>query len=68
LPAALGIKLVYPGDELCLVLKGDFRLGDLELGAGAYHVARRGTRDGEASSRGGCLLFIRVPSGTIAHG
>ena len=58
----------HPGDELCLVLEGDFRLGDLELGAGDYHVARRGTRHGEASSRGGCLLFIRVPSGTIPRG
>jgi hypothetical protein len=57
----------HPGEELCLVLEGDFSLGDLELHAGDYHVARSGTGHGEASSRGGCLLFLRVPAGTIQY-
>ena len=55
------------GDELCIVIEGDCRLGDLQLGAGDYHVARSGTRHGEVSSRSGCLLFIRVPSGNAPH-
>jgi quercetin dioxygenase-like cupin family protein len=55
----------HPGDESCIVLEGDCRLGDMEFEAGDYHVARAGTRHGGVSTRGGCVLFIRVPSGMM---
>jgi len=54
----------HAGDELCLVVEGDCRLGDVELAAGDFHLARGGTRHGEVSSRGGCVLFLRVPAST----
>ena len=57
----------HAGDELCYVVEGDCRLGDLELAAGDFHLARAGTQHGVVSSRGGCVLFIRVPTGTELH-
>lgn len=54
---------VYPPhdhdeDEECLVLEGELRFGDLLLKAGDFHLARKGHRHPEASSPGGCLLYL----------
>ena len=54
-------------DELCVVLEGSVRLGDIEVSAGDYHVAMAGTVHGEVVSAAGALLFLRTASGTIPH-
>ncbi len=46
-------------EEECMVLEGDVRLGDVQVRAGDYHLARRGLPHGDLLSEGGCLLFLR---------
>ena len=55
----------HTGDEVCLVLEGSVRLGDVDVSAGDYHVALGGSRHGDIVSMTGALLFIRTPSGSI---
>lgn len=57
----------HPGDELCVVLGGSVRLGEIEVSAGDYHVALAGSRHGEIVSTTGALLFIRTQSRTLPH-
>jgi len=45
-------------DEECLVIEGDLHFGDLELCAGDYHVALKGTIHPAARTVQGCLLHI----------
>jgi len=54
-------------DEQCVVLEGSVRLGDVEAGAGDYHVALAGSTHGDIVSETGALLFLRTRSGTIPH-
>jgi quercetin dioxygenase-like cupin family protein len=58
----------HPGsDELCVVLEGTVRLGDVEVSAGDYHLAPAGSRHGVVKTATGALLFLRTRSGTIPH-
>jgi hypothetical protein len=47
-------------EELCLVMSGDARLGDIEMHGGDYHLALPGSDHGVVATRGGCTLFIRT--------
>ena len=49
------------------MLEGSVRLGEVEVSAGDYHVARAGTIHGEVVSETGAVLYIRTKSGTISH-
>lgn len=46
--------------EECLVLEGEFTLGDLTLRAGDYHVALAGADHPVASTRTGVLVYLRA--------
>lgn len=50
----------HPEDEECLVLEGDLRFGEVELGAGDFQLAPAGIPHPTAFSRGGCLLFVSI--------
>ena len=52
----------HPAEETCLVLEGSAQLGDLEVRAGDFHLAERGSMHGEITSRSGALLFVRAAS------
>ena len=45
--------------EECLVLEGEFMLGDLKLAVGDYHLAPAGSDHPEAWTEGGTLVYIR---------
>ncbi|MEM7222119.1 MAG: cupin domain-containing protein [Pseudomonadota bacterium] len=45
--------------EECLMLEGDFSIGELKLGPGDYHAAPPGLDHPEVSTEAGCLLYIR---------
>ncbi len=54
----------FPGhhhevSEECLVLEGEFMMGDLKLSAGDYHVAHPGSDHPEAWTENGLLVYIR---------
>ena len=57
----------HPGEELCLVLEGSVRLGDVEVSAGDLHVAPARTAHGDVYSSTGALLFMRTASGAVSH-
>ncbi len=50
----------HDGVEECLVLEGEFNMGDLILRAGDYHLAPQGAAHADLSSRTGALLFFRT--------
>ena len=50
----------HDGVEECLVLEGEFNMGDLTLRAGDYHLAPQGAAHTELTSRTGALLFFRT--------
>lgn len=63
LRAAPGARLPSHGHgefEECLVLEGEFTLGDLRLRAGDFHAATRGTPHGEAYSERGVTIYLRA--------
>lgn len=45
-----------------IVLRGELRLGDLQLGPGDYHVSPAGSRHGRISSPSGGLAYLRGTS------
>lgn len=51
-------------DELCIVLEGDVSFDDINLAAGDYHFARKGSVHGVASTVHGALLFLQSGVGT----
>ena len=57
----------HPGDEICLVLEGEVRLGDVGVAAGDYHLAYAGSMHGDIVTTTGALLYIRTASGAIPH-
>jgi anti-sigma factor ChrR (cupin superfamily) len=62
LRAQSGVALpghAHEGDEECLVLEGEFGIGDLTLRAGDFHFAPRGSRHPDATTRAGVLVFLR---------
>lgn len=65
LRAAPGIRLPAHGHstlEECLVLQGEFSMGDLHLRAGDFHCAAAGVVHDEAYTANGVMVYIR--SGT----
>jgi len=50
----------HDGVEECLVLEGEFNMGDLTLRAGDYHLAQQGATHAALTSRTGALLFFRT--------
>lgn len=49
------------GDEECLVLEGSCLLDGIEMHAGDYQLAPKGSRHELVLSPGGCILFLRSP-------
>lgn len=49
----------HPIDEECVVLEGALTIGDLEVGAGGFHLARRGMLHDRIVSHDGALIFLR---------
>lgn len=58
-PGATAPGHVHEADELCYVIDGDLAFGDIQLGAGDYHFAHKGSRHDEASTVSGTLLFLQ---------
>jgi quercetin dioxygenase-like cupin family protein len=56
-PGAVGPAHKHARDELCVVLEGDFYLGDIHLKAGDFHMASAGSTHGQAHSKNGALVF-----------
>lgn len=50
----------HASEELCVVLEGNVRLGNIEAGPGTYHLALAGSEHGEISTVTGCLLYLRA--------
>ncbi len=61
---------VHASDELCVVLEGALRMGDISIGAGDYHLALAGSGHDDIVSEGGALVFVRTAAGPlpVAHG
>jgi len=57
-PGAIYQSHPHEIDEECLVIEGDLRFGDLELHAGDFHVAMKGTIHPVSRTVKGCLLHI----------
>ena len=49
----------HPLDEECVVLEGSLTIGDAEVGAGGFHLARRHMLHDRIVSRDGALIFLR---------
>jgi anti-sigma factor ChrR (cupin superfamily) len=49
------------GHEECLVLEGDFIMGDLKLLPGDFHLAAKGSIHPPATTLSGCLLYLSTP-------
>lgn len=49
----------HPMDEECVVLEGALRIGDLEVGAGGFHLGRQDVLHMPIVSDGGALIFLR---------
>jgi hypothetical protein len=49
------------GPEECLVLEGDFIIGDLRLLPGDFHLAPKGSMPPQATTGSGCLLYLCTP-------
>ena len=50
----------HDGTEDCLVISGDFSIGDLNLKAGDFHAAFIASRHAPCRSESGCRLFIKA--------
>jgi quercetin dioxygenase-like cupin family protein len=46
-------------DEECVVLEGRVRIGELDVGAGTYHLAPSGRNHEPIRSENGAVLFLR---------
>ncbi len=57
-PGAVYQSHQHEDDEECFVIEGDLHFGDLELRAGDFHVALKGTAHPPSRSVTGCLLHI----------
>jgi anti-sigma factor ChrR (cupin superfamily) len=49
----------HPIDEECVVLEGTLRIGELEVGAGGFHLGRQDVLHMPILSEGGALIFLR---------
>ncbi len=59
-PGARIAQHAHQSDELCVVLEGSVRLGDIEAGPGTYHLALAGSEHREIWTETGCVLFLRA--------
>ena len=50
----------HDGTEDCLVISGDFSIGDLILKAGDFHAAFMASRHAPCRTESGCRLFIKT--------
>ena len=50
----------HDGVEECLVLEGEFNMGNMTFRAGDYHIAPEGSAHADLTSRTGALLFFRT--------
>lgn len=50
----------HSGFEECMVIDGEFTMGDLTLRAGDYHAALAGTSHPPASTRTGVTVYLRA--------
>src|SRR6185369_13971787 len=57
----------HPIDEECVVLEGTLHIGELLLGAGAFHLARRGLPHGNITSDEGAVIYLRGASPKAEH-
>lgn len=48
----------HEGDEECIVLEGEFSMGDLTLCAGDFHFAARGSHHPDAHTASGALVYL----------
>lgn len=48
----------HEGDEECIVLEGEFTMGELTLHAGDFHFAPRGSHHPNAHTRSGALVYL----------
>ncbi len=48
----------HAGDEECIVLEGEFSMGDLTLRAGDFHFAPRGSQHPDAHTGSGALVYL----------
>ena len=48
----------HDSDEECIVVEGELQLGDFNMRAGDYHLARLGSRHEDIFSPTGALVFI----------
>jgi putative transcriptional regulator len=63
LRAAPGVRMPahgHSGFEECLVLEGEFTLGDLTLRAGDFHAVTERVQHGEAATETGTLVYLRA--------
>ena len=58
-PGALLEQHHHAKDEMCIVLEGDVSFDDIHLKVGDYHLARKGSSHGAASTVHGALLFLQ---------
>jgi anti-sigma factor ChrR (cupin superfamily) len=49
----------HHGYEECLVLQGDFYIGDLHLKTGDFHCATQGAEHGESRTDTGVVVFLK---------
>lgn len=49
----------HPMDEECMVLEGALRIGDLEVGAGGFHLGRQDVLHMPIVSEHGALIYLR---------
>jgi len=59
LPGAIMQQHRHDEDELCIVLEGDVSFDDIQLKAGDYHYACKGSWHGRATTVHGALLFLQ---------
>lgn len=50
----------HRGYEECVVLEGEFTMGDITLRAGDYHAAAAGTLHPPTSTRIGVTVYLRA--------
>ncbi|HSW06388.1 cupin domain-containing protein [Aquabacterium sp.] len=57
----------HPIDEECVVLEGALRIGELEVGAGGFHLGRQDKLHMPIVSEKGALIFLRgaAPEATL---
>jgi quercetin dioxygenase-like cupin family protein len=57
----------HPVDEECVVLEGRLRIGELEVGAGGFHLGRQDVLHMPIVSEHGALIFLRGAAPALEH-